>query len=159
VAIALALARPRVSVVACDASDAALAIARINAARHGAQVKLVQSDWFSALREERFHAVLANPPYVASGDPHLERGDLRFEPRAALEAGPTGLEQIRAIAREAIGHFVAGGWIALEHGHDQGAACECLLHQAGYREIKDVPDLAAIPRVITGRFDHAGPGR
>jgi len=105
VAIALALQRPGVSVTACDVSGAALEVARTNAARHRAPVRFVKSDWFSGLAGERFDLILANPPYVASGDPHLDQGDLRFEPRSALDAGPSGLEQIGRIAREARHHL------------------------------------------------------
>jgi len=159
VAIALALARPESSVIACDNSDTALEIARLNAERHGARVTLIRSEWFSALEGERFHLIAANPPYVASADPHLERGDLRFEPRSALDAGPTGLEQIGAIARESRRHLFPGGWLALEHGYDQGPECERLLAKLGFSEVSDRRDLAGLPRVVIARFDRVRTGQ
>ena len=153
IAIALALSRPALEVSACDASPEALEIARENAARLGAKLRLIQSDWFSALEGERFHAIVANPPYIASGDPHLAQGDLRFEPRHALEAGPSGLEAIAAIVAAAPIHLLPGGWIAIEHGYDQGPACERLLREAGFIEVSDHTDLAGLPRVVIGRRD------
>lgn len=153
VAIALALARPAVSVTACEASDDALEVARANARRHGARVRFAKSDWFSALGGERFDLIVSNPPYIASGDPHLTLGDVRFEPRQALEAGPTGLECIEAIAVAARLHLAACGWLVLEHGYDQGESCVQLLVRLGYAEVADRRDLAGAPRAVLGRFD------
>lgn len=151
IAIALAASRPALEVSACDASESALALARKNAARHRARVRFVSSDWFTALGGERFDAVVANPPYIASGDPHLREGDLRWEPRHALEAGRSGLEAITAISSAAAGFLVRDGWLAVEHGYDQGPACEALLRAAGFVDVADHVDLAGLPRVVTGR--------
>lgn len=90
VAVAIGRQRPRAQVTAVDISRAALAVARDNAAAHGVTVELVESDWFAALGGRRFDLIVANPPYIADGDPHLEQGDLRFEPRGALASGPRG---------------------------------------------------------------------
>ncbi len=155
-AVALALQRPGVSVTACDASEAALAVARANAERHRASVRFVASDWFSALEYQRFDLILANPPYIASGDSHLDQGDLRFEPRRALEAGPTGLEQIAAIAGASRDHLEPRGWLVIEHGYDQAEQCERLLTQSGFSRVSDALDLAGLPRVVCGRFDPDG---
>lgn len=152
VAVAIAIARPRARVLATDASAEALEVARENARRHGAGVELARGDWLAAVRpERRFDAIVSNPPYVASGDPHLARGDLRFEPRAALDGGRDGLECIGRIAREARMRLAPGGWLALEHGFDQGDACRALLAETGYEDVRDFADLAGLPRVCVGR--------
>jgi release factor glutamine methyltransferase len=153
IAITLALERTALHVAACDMSDQALAVARANAAALGARVEWLASDWLAAFHDRRFDVIVSNPPYIASADRHLSEGDLRFEPRSALEAGPTGLEAIRRIAADARGHLVDGGWLAFEHGYDQGETCVELLSLLGYCDIEDRRDLAGQPRVALARFD------
>src|SRR5574337_1191903 len=106
-AIALAVARehPRAQVIATDASATALAVARRNAQRHGIDnVSFVQGDWLAPLAGQRFELIVSNPPYIEAGDPHLARGDLRFEPASALASGRDGLDDIRRIVDGALGH-------------------------------------------------------
>jgi release factor glutamine methyltransferase len=153
VAITLVLERPGVHVAACDISEEALTIARANGAALAARVEWLLSDWFSVLGDRRFDVVVSNPPYIASADRHLQEGDLRFEPRPALEAGPTGLEAIERIAADARRHLRPGGWLAFEHGYDQGEACAALLSRLGYCDVEDRRDLAGQPRVSVARFD------
>jgi len=155
IALALALNCPAAEVSACEASDAALALARANATRHGARLRLLKSDWFAALQGERFDLVVSNPPYIALDDPHLLEGDLRFEPREALVAGRQGTECIEAIAVVARDHLVSGGWLLLEHGYDQGEACVRLLERLGYAKVSDHRDLAQNARVVQAQFDPA----
>lgn len=153
VAVTIAAECAYAQVVAVDRSAAALAVARGNCERLGlANVDFIESDWFAALGGERFSVIVANPPYVAAGDPHLGRGDLRYEPRAALEAGVDGLECIRTIASDAARYLEPGGWLAFEHGHDQAARTRALLEAGGYAEIISVRDLAGIERVSVGRL-------
>src|SRR5207253_10247842 len=97
IAIALASERPGLAIVATDVPEAALALARRNARDHGAEIDFVLSDWFDALAAGQFDLIVSNPPYVQAGDIHLERGDLRFEPRLALVGGEDGLACIREI--------------------------------------------------------------
>lgn len=151
VAVAIAVHRPRAQVTATDVSPAALAVARDNAARHGAKIEFVESDWFAALPGRKFDLIVANPPYVAEGDAHLGQGDLRFEPRAALAAGHAGLDGIEAIVEEAVKWLDTGGRLLFEHGHDQGACSRALLGAAGYGDIATRRDLAGIERVSGGR--------
>ena len=152
VSIAIAKQRPRARVVATDISDAALELARENARRHAAaNVEFVEGDWFGALGAARFDVIVANPPYIAEGDPHLAAGDLRFEPRRALVAGPDGLECIGPIVARAHAHLVAGGWLLFEHGHDQAERCLSLLARIGFRDLTTLRDLAGIERVAGGR--------
>ncbi|MDP2826220.1 MAG: peptide chain release factor N(5)-glutamine methyltransferase [Sulfuritalea sp.] len=152
IAITLALEIPQAQVTAVDASGAALHIARNNAERLGAQLRLLQSDWFAALAGERFDLIVANPPYIAATDPHLAAGDLRHEPPAALSSGADGLDAIRRILAAAPAHLAPGGRLWLEHGYDQGDAVRELLAAAGLADIEQRRDLAGIMRVSGGRL-------
>ncbi|MBI3093571.1 MAG: peptide chain release factor N(5)-glutamine methyltransferase [Rhodocyclales bacterium] len=151
-AVTLALEIPNAQVTAVDASAAALQVARKNAERLGAQVRFLQSDWFSALAGERFDLIVANPPYVAAADPHLAAGDLRHEPVAALASGADGLDAIRCIVFAAPAHLASGGWLWLEHGYDQAKAVRELLAAAGLADIEQRRDLAGIIRASGGRL-------
>ena len=152
IAIALATERPGLGIVATDVSEAALALARRNARDHGVEIAFVLSDWFDALGSEQFDLIVSNPPYVAAGDAHLERGDVRFEPRLALVGGEGGLDCIRKIAADARTRLRAGGWLLLEHGYDQKDRCVELLLELGYADVGDFQDLAGWPRVCAGRW-------
>jgi release factor glutamine methyltransferase len=152
IAIAIAHARSRARVLAADRSVAALDVAQANAARIGVAVEFALSDWFEGLAGRRFDQIVSNPPYVAEGDPHLARGDLRFEPLAALASGSDGLRDLRRIIAGAPRHLYPGGWLILEHGHDQGAACSNLLRDAGFTAIFTMADLAGLPRISGGRL-------
>lgn len=153
IAVAIANARRDAQVCASDASAEAITVASRNASRHAVSVRLVQGDWFAALADERFDVIASNPPYVARGDPHLEEGDLRFEPQAALLGGPDGMGCIRTIAAAARRHLAPGGWLVFEHGYDQGPACVRLLVGLGYTGVADIQDLSGLPRVCKGQFD------
>ena len=154
IALALALERPRAQVVATDASEAALDVARGNARALGLHnVAFLRGDWFAPLAGERFDLVASNPPYIALGDPHLREGDLRFEPPAALASGDDGLDAIRAIAAAAPAHLVPGGWLLVEHGWEQGAAVRVLFEAAGLSEVATHLDLEQRDRVTLGRYN------
>ena len=155
IAVTLALEIPQTQVTALDASAAALKIARKNAERLGAQLRILQSDWFAALAGERFDLIVANPPYIAAADPHLAVADLRHEPVAALVSGADGLDAIRQIIAAAPEHLMPGGQLWLEHGYDQAAAVRDLLATAGLAEIEQHRDLAGIVRVSGGRLGAA----
>jgi release factor glutamine methyltransferase len=150
-AIALAVKKhlPACAVTAVEASEAALAVAQRNAAKHGLEVQFLRGSWLQPVRGRRFEAILSNPPYVAEGDPHLP--DLRHEPRGALVAGADGLDAIREIARDAPVHLGDGGWLLVEHGAGQDEAVRRLFAAAGLEEVGTWPDLAGIPRVTGGK--------
>ena len=150
VAIALASERPGAEIVASDVSDAALAVARDNARRRGATIRFLHGDWFEPIGSMPFDLIASNPPYVAAHDPHLARGDVRFEPRLALVAGEDGMDHIEHIADRARNHLVPNGRILLEHGYDQAGRCLELLRGLGYCEVEDFADLAGLPRVCVG---------
>lgn len=154
-AVTLALELPQARVMAVDVSPAALEVARGNAARLGAQVAFIESDWFAALPALNFDLIVANPPYVAAGDPHLNEGDLRFEPVGALtdhaDEGD-GLAAIRRIVTAAPQWLATRGWLFFEHGYDQAAIARQLLDATGFSEIEQYCDLAGIVRASGGRY-------
>ncbi len=150
IAIALTTERPGLGIVATDVSETALALARRNARDHGAEIAFVLSDWFDALGPEQFDLIVSNPPYVAAGDAHLQRGDLRFEPQLALVGGEDGLACIREIAASAQNRLRPGGSLLMEHGYDQRDRCVELLSALGYAEVADFNDLAGLPRACAG---------
>ncbi len=153
IALAIAKERPRTRVVATDASGDALDVARGNALRNGiGNVEFRAGDWFAPLAGEMFDLIASNPPYIALGDPHLEEGDLRFEPPSALSSGIDGLDAIRSIVRNAPAHLRAGGWLLLEHGWEQGEAMRALLRDAGFVDIATERDLEGRDRVTLGRL-------
>ena len=152
IAVTLACERRRARVLATDASPAAIAIARANALAHGATVEFREGSWYAPVAGEAFDLIVSNPPYVAAGDAHLARGDLRFEPRGALtDDSEDGLASLREIVAGATGHLLPGGWILVEHGYDQADACRSLLAAAGFVDLVSIADLAGIPRVAGGR--------
>jgi release factor glutamine methyltransferase len=150
IALALKRERPAARVVAVESSAAALVVAKRNAAALNLEVEFRHGQWLAPLAGERFDLIVANPPYVAEGDPHL--ADLAFEPASALLAGRDGLDAIREIASAAPSHLVPGGWILVEHGLGQHAAARDLLSARGLEDIATWPDLAGIPRVTGGRL-------
>lgn len=153
IALAIAHERPHARVVAVDRSEAALAIARENARRLALTVEFVHGDWFYAVPAgDPYDLIASNPPYVAAGDPHLDEGDVRFEPVAALVAGTDGLDALRTIIAAAGSHLSRGGWLVVEHGHDQATAVRDLLARAGFSDLERHRDLSGIPRVAAGRW-------
>ncbi|WP_321949165.1 peptide chain release factor N(5)-glutamine methyltransferase [Paraburkholderia sp. J10-1] len=159
IAVALASARPDARVWAVDRSAAALDVASRNAAklldagRPGGPLAFVAGSWYDTLDPAlRFEAIVSNPPYIASGDPHLEQGDLRFEPRGALTDEADGLTALRAIVAGAPARLAPGGVLWMEHGYDQAAAVRALLESAGFTDVRSERDLAGIERISGGRL-------
>lgn len=152
IALAIASERPLAQVLAADISPAALTLAKANCERLGFKhVECVLSDWFSAIPSgSRFDLIISNPPYIPDSDPHLQQGDVRFEPRSALAAGDDGLADIRHLLEQAPRFLQAEGWLLFEHGYDQGAATTHLLQAAGYRQVQCHQDWAGHDRVSGG---------
>ncbi len=146
IAIALAHERPDAQVAGVEYSDVTLAVARRNAERLGASVEFLQGEWLEPVAGRHFDVIVSNPPYVRSDDPHLNQGDAHFEPRAALDGGPDGLDAIRVLAARAGAHLAPGGLLALEHGADQAEAVTTVLTEAGWGEVESRTDLAGLPR-------------
>lgn len=151
IALALAKERPGWTVTGVDASEQAVELAHGNAHRNALPaVQFLQSDWFEALHGQRFELVVSNPPYVDPADPHLEQGDLRFEPRSALESQNNGLADLARIVDAAPGYLSASGWLLLEHGYDQGLAVREMLEQRGFTQVETRCDLAGQERISGG---------
>lgn len=158
VAIAIAKHRPVAHVTAIDQSAAALAVARTNARRlNAANIRFLQGDWFTPLdARARFDLIVGNPPYIAEDDPHLNQGDLRFEPRTALASGRDGLDAVRGIIAMAPRYLKPEGRLLLEHGFEQGAACRQIFESHGFREVSSHRDLAGLERITEGHLPATG---
>jgi release factor glutamine methyltransferase len=174
IALAVKHACPRVRMRAVDCSASALAVARANGRRLRLAVQWLQGDWWQAMppsvqesvqepspepvqepvnepvRLPALHLALANPPYIAAGDPHLPA--LRFEPALALSPGGDGLAALQQIVADAPQHLRSGGWLLLEHGHDQGPAVRAMLAAAGFTAVGTRQDLSARPRCSAGKW-------
>ena len=154
VAILTARLCPRAQVTAVDVSSVALDVARVNAQRHGVNIRFREGDWYAPLGDERFDLIVSNPPYVVAGDPHLQQNGLPFEPIQALTdgiVGGDGLACIRRLIDGASAHLHTGGWLLMEHGYDQAVEVRRLLAQAGFAEVASWRDSAGIERVSGGR--------
>ncbi|MBP7958491.1 MAG: peptide chain release factor N(5)-glutamine methyltransferase [Thiopseudomonas sp.] len=152
-ALALASERPLWAVTGVDRIESAVALAQNNQRQlQLANVEFLSSHWFSALTAQRYDLIVSNPPYIADNDPHLQQGDVRFEPLSALVSGPDGLDDIRLIIAQAPSYLTANGWLLLEHGFDQASAVRELLQQAGFIDVSSQRDLSGHQRVSLGRL-------
>ncbi len=149
IALALQHARPAWEVWAVDASAQALTVARTNATQLALPVRFHQGDWLSTLPGP-FDLIVSNPPYIAEDDGHLPA--LRHEPQSALVSGRDGLDDLRKIIGQATTRLVPGGWLLLEHGHNQSASVQTLLQAAGWTEVGSRQDLAGIVRCTGARL-------
>ena len=154
VAIMLAKRCPSAVLTAVDLSCSALAVARVNALRHGASVRFLEGDWYEPLGEERFDLIVANPPYVAEGDSHLAYDGLMFEPQTALTdgvAGGDGMACIETLIDGARDRLLPGGWLLIEHGYDQAVKARGLMAAAGFYDVDSWRDESSIERVSGGQ--------
>ena len=150
-AIALALQHERrdAAVLAVDASEDALAVARANAARLQLPVQFAHGSWLQGITT-RFDAIVSNPPYIPATDPHLLA--LTHEPLSALASGDDGLDDIRTLIAQAPACLRPGGWLLLEHGWEQAPAVQALLTAAGFANVQSRNDLAGIARCTGGQW-------
>jgi release factor glutamine methyltransferase len=149
-AITLAIARHRrdVSITATDISTPALAVAQRNAVKFALDAEWVAGNWYEPI-VGHFDVIVSNPPYVREDDPHLRA--LVCEPHIALVAGPDGLDALRLVVAGAPRHLAPGGWLLVEHGHDQGDAVRELFEAAKFQSIRTVRDLAGLERATLGQ--------
>lgn len=153
IALALASERPDCDVTAVDRMPEAVALAQRNATRHAiTNVRILQSDWFSALAGNRFEMIVSNPPYIDEQDPHLSQGDVRFEPLTALVAGDQGMADIKHIIERARAVLMPEGMLLLEHGWQQGTAVRDAFVRAGYHDVETCRDYGDNERVTLGRW-------
>jgi release factor glutamine methyltransferase len=151
-ALAIAHERPHCRVLATDASAEAVTLACRNAERlELGNVSFQVGHWYEPVGAMHFDLIVSNPPYIAADDAALKSGELAAEPRAALVAGPSGLEAIEDIAARAREHLRPGAWLALEHGAEQAATVAALFRATGLSTIRTLKDLAGHDRVTAGR--------
>ena len=162
IAISIALARRDARVMASDLSPAALAVAAGNAWELAASVRFVEGSWFDAVPAgEGFELIVSNPPYVASDDPHLRQGDVRFEPRGALTDGADGLGDLARIAQApARGSSRAArcGWSTAGTRPRRCAACSRRPASRTWQAAATWPASSAFP-AAAGRAGASGSGR
>lgn len=163
IALAIAHASPAISktpihldIVGVDQSLAAVELAHENVNTLGLShsVAFLQSNWYAAISDRyqaAFDVIVSNPPYIQKDDPHLQTGDLRFEPQLALTDYDDGLSCIRQILDGAHEYLKPGGLIAIEHGYDQATAVTALMKTQGFQAITSLPDLAGHLRVSLAR--------
>lgn len=149
IALALQSQRPTAQVLAVDASEGALAVAQANAQRLGLPVRFQHGNWLDGITG-LFDAIVSNPPYIPAHDPHLAA--LTHEPLQALASGADGLDDLRTLIAQAPEHLAPGGWLLLEHGHDQANAVRALLQAQGFIKVQSRDDLAGIARCSGGQW-------
>jgi release factor glutamine methyltransferase len=155
IALAIASERKNDKVIATDYVEDVVDLAKRNAIKNKiSNVEIFQSDWFSKIKETEFDLIVSNPPYVEENDPHLNQGDLRFEPKSALTAGDNGLADIKIIIEESRSRLVNGGKVMIEHGYCQANDLREIFRSFGYQKIKVIKDLAGLDRISTGVFLH-----
>jgi release factor glutamine methyltransferase len=154
--LAVALARwlPFAHLVATDMSDAALRVARRNAARHevGDRVLVLQANLLQSTNG-LFDVIVSNPPYVPAGNLASLQPEIReFEPVGALDGGHDGLDVIRRLVPEAAARLVPGGWLMFEFGSGQSEGVRAIVAGEPRLDLVDLrADLAGIPRVAVAR--------
>lgn len=154
IALALASEKPSYFVVASDFSEGAIAVAKKNTQQLAAngschEIPLLRGDWLSAFSENSFDLVVSNPPYIDEQDPHLQQGDVRFEPLSALVSKDSGYDDIKLISRQAKACLKNGGHLIIEHGYDQRETIIKIIEAEGYLNVVDHDDLNGMPRFIT----------
>ncbi|ENM5740262.1 peptide chain release factor N(5)-glutamine methyltransferase [Vibrio mimicus] len=154
IALALASELPLRRVTGIDLRPEAAELAQENATRLSIlNTQFLQGSWFSPLAGgTKFALIVSNPPYIEENDPHLNQGDVRFEPKSALVAEENGLADIRYISTHAPHFLLEGGWLLFEHGYDQGEAVRTILRDLGYQSVTTEQDYAGNDRVTLGQY-------
>ncbi|SJZ67176.1 hemK protein [Vibrio cincinnatiensis] len=154
IALALASELPARHVFGVDLRHEAQQLAIENSQRlQITNVTFLQGSWFTPLVEGiKFALIVSNPPYIEESDPHLEQGDVRFEPKSALVAEDNGLADIKYIAQTAREYLLAEGWLLFEHGYEQATAVQTILKELGYQAITTEQDYAGNDRVTLARL-------
>ncbi|WP_163832458.1 peptide chain release factor N(5)-glutamine methyltransferase [Spartinivicinus ruber] len=154
IALALAYERSNWQVIGVDLLSEAAELATRNGKRLGLNnAQFFTGNWFEALPEnaEPFDLIVSNPPYIPANDPHLQQGDVRFEPKSALVAEQQGLAAIIEIAQGALNYLKPGGYLFFEHGYDQATAVAEILSGLSYQDIQCQQDLGQNDRITFAR--------
>ena len=152
IAISIAKQKPDWQIIASDISEQALALAINNSSdNQTTNVTFVHSNWFDAIAQDDFDIIVSNPPYIASDDPHLSQGDVRFEPQSALSSGETGMDDIEHICSQAKHHLLKNGWLIVEHGYNQKRQVSDYFIRNGFKEIEQRQDLSGHTRMTAGK--------
>ncbi|MCT7940968.1 peptide chain release factor N(5)-glutamine methyltransferase [Shewanella holmiensis] len=153
IALSLAHENPKWRITAIDKVPEAVALAKANRANLNLeQVEILQSDWFSAVKDRDFDLIVSNPPYIDEQDEHLHMGDVRFEPQSALTAADEGYADLYHIADKAREHLLTGGFLLLEHGYQQAIKVRQKLIDLGYKEVATVRDFGSNDRCTIGTW-------
>lgn len=151
IALAIATERPNDAIIASDFNEVIVELAKENAKLNQcSNVSVLQSDWFSNIKEDNFNLIVSNPPYIEENDRHIQQGDLVFEPNSALVAKNQGLSDIKIIIEQAKGYLMSGGALMIEHGFEQGKTLRKLYNQFGYHQVKTIKDLNGLDRITLG---------
>jgi len=153
IAIAIAKEKPDWQIVASDVSNEALKLASKNGEHHQASnITFVQSDWFENITATDFDIIVSNPPYIASDDPHLQQGDVRFEPLSALTSGQEGLDDIKHVCAHTAEHLNNNAWLIVEHGYNQAQQVTDCFTENRFTEIEQQQDLSGHTRMTAARL-------
>ena len=151
IAVSLKSFCPQAEVTGCDISGEALAVARENSERNGADVTFLESDLFFKIRGT-YDVIVSNPPYIKSAVIPTLMPEVRdFEPMGALDGSEDGLYFYREIVKQGVSYLVPGGYLLFEIGYDQGEAVSSMMRENNFEEIAVISDLAGFDRVVKGR--------
>lgn len=150
IAIALAVERPDIELIAIDVSPDALAVAQRNAEEHGVsdRIDFRVGNLLGDVPAASLDMVVSNPPYVASADLQTLEPELDFEPAQALDGGRDGLDVIRQLVPDAARALRGGGRLLVEHGADQAAAIRALFRTLDWNQVRSALDLSGRERVV-----------
>ncbi|MGO4998419.1 peptide chain release factor N(5)-glutamine methyltransferase [Oceanisphaera sp. W20_SRM_FM3] len=155
IALALKSERPQDSIYAVEFNANAAALARLNSERLNLAIDVRQGSWFEPLAGLKFDMLLSNPPYIDGADPHLQEGDVRFEPASALVAEEAGMADLRHLIRQAPEYLNDNGWLLLEHGWQQAALVRDYFTELGFQAVATLCDYGDNERITLAQW----PGR
>jgi len=153
IALALASERPNWQIIAVDTVPEAVALAEKNRQRLGLDnVRMMRSNWFKDVAQQKFDLIVTNPPYIDADDYHLKQGDVRFEPGSALVSGNNGLADIELIISGAKNYLIDEGYLLIEHGYQQAEAVRTLFKNEDFFQGTTERDMAGFERLTFGCF-------
>jgi len=153
IAITLASEKPGWEIVASDVSEQALTLAKKNSElQQTNNISFIISDWFNNIEDHDFDLIISNPPYIADDDPHLQQGDVRFEPESALSSGRYGMDDIEHLCQHAKKYLADNGCLIIEHGYNQEQLVLDCFKKNGFTEIEQKKDLSGHTRMTAGKI-------